>query len=84
MRKTRSNPVLVEHLAQNLKAARAVRGLTQEDVAERTHLSVAYISLLERSGRNAPLNTVERLAAALGVEPHTLLVPPRARPLAAS
>jgi transcriptional regulator with XRE-family HTH domain len=78
MKKARS-PILVEHLALNLKAVRASKGLTQEDVADRCDLSVAYISLLERGGRNAPLNTVERIAEAVGVEPHTLLVPPRVR-----
>jgi transcriptional regulator with XRE-family HTH domain len=77
MKKARTNPTLVEHLAANLKAARAARGLTQEDVADKSDLSVAYISLLERGGRNAPLNTVERIADAIGVEPHTLLAPPR-------
>jgi transcriptional regulator with XRE-family HTH domain len=79
MKKTRSSPVLVDYLAANLKAARIARGFTQEDVADRCDLSVAYISLLERSGRIAPLNTVERLAGALGLEPHLLLVPPKAR-----
>jgi transcriptional regulator with XRE-family HTH domain len=79
MKKARS-PVLIEYLATNLKAVRAAKGLTQEDVADRCDLSVAYISLLERGGRNAPLNTVERIAEAVGVEPHVLLIPPRARP----
>ncbi len=79
MKKSRSSQVLVDHLAENLKTLRAARQLTQEDVAERCKLSVAYISLLERSGRNAPLNTVERIADALGVEPHLLLMPPRGR-----
>lgn len=79
MKKTRSSQVLVDHLAENLKTLRAARQLTQEDVAERCRLSVAYISLLERSGRNAPLNTVEKIADALGVEPHLLLMPPRNR-----
>lgn len=79
MKKSRSTPVLVEHLAENLRTLRAARGLTQEQLAEECGLSVAYISLLERSGRVAPLNTVERLANAIGVEPHALLVPPRAR-----
>jgi transcriptional regulator with XRE-family HTH domain len=79
MAKTRTRPLLVGHLAANLKAFRTTRGLTQEDVAEKCDLSVAYISLLERSGRIAPLSTVERLANAMGVEPHTLLVPPGPR-----
>jgi transcriptional regulator with XRE-family HTH domain len=50
--------------------------MTQETVAAKSKLSVAYVSLLERGGRTAPLNTVERVAKAIGVEPHTLLVPP--------
>ncbi len=79
MKKGRSFPILAESLATNLKALRTARGLTQEELAELCELSVAYISLLERSGRNAPLGTVERLAYAIGVEPHTLLFPPRSR-----
>ena len=82
MKNARSS-VLVHNLAANLKRLRSERGLTQEQLAERSDLSVAYISLLERSGRTAPLDTVERVANAVGVEPHLLLLPPPKRSRAA-
>jgi transcriptional regulator with XRE-family HTH domain len=66
---------LVDDLADNLKTMRSERGLTQERLAEDTGLSVAYISLLERSARTAPLATVERIANAIGIAPHLLLIP---------
>ncbi len=79
MRKTRHTPVLVENLAVNLRSMRTSRGITQEQLADDCGLSVAYISLLERGGRIAPLNTVERIANAIGVAPHALLIPPKAK-----
>lgn len=79
MRKSRHTPILVESFAFNLRTLRLARGITQEQLADECGLSIAYISLLERGGRVAPLNTVERIANAIGVAPHLLLVPPRSK-----
>ena len=41
--------------------------MTQEALAEALDLSVAYISLIERGGRNPPYTTVAFIADALSV-----------------
>ncbi len=69
----RSKPSLQRALQENLKRERLSRGLTQEDLSAKCGYSIAYISLLERGGRNAPLGTVETIADALGMEPVELL-----------
>jgi transcriptional regulator with XRE-family HTH domain len=43
--------------------------MTQEALAEALDLSVAYVSLIERGGRNPPYTTVVSIARALGVAP---------------
>lgn len=57
-------------LLQNRQRA----GLTQVALANKAGVSVAYVSLIERGGRLAPLDTLTDLADALGV-PLTVLVP---------
>ena len=58
---------LLELLGRRIREARVRRGLTQLDLAQAAELSVAYVSLIERGGRNPPLTTVASLARALGV-----------------
>jgi len=58
---------LREHFAQRLRALRVARQLTQEDLAQRTGLSVNFISTMER-GINAPsFETLDVLAKTLDV-----------------
>lgn len=58
----------------NLNAARRASGLTQERLAEEAGLHRTAIGLLE-SGRRVPrVDTVVKLARALGVAPAALLV----------
>ena len=50
-----------------LQNLRKQKGLTQEQLAEKTMISVDFLSLVER-GVNAPsFDTLEKLAIALGV-----------------
>jgi transcriptional regulator with XRE-family HTH domain len=84
MKLSKTKPTLVESFAVNLKVERRGARLTQEQLAERAGLSVAYVSILERAGRTAPLNTVERFARVLGVQPHALLLPPTPARIAAA
>lgn len=60
-------------LARNLRSVRAGRGFSQEALADRAGLDRTYISALEREIYSASIDTVERLAIALGVEPFELL-----------
>lgn len=52
---------------QRIKTLRKERGLSQEDLAELSHLDRTYISGIERGIRNVALRNIEALAQALGV-----------------
>lgn len=67
--KTQKDPrrEVLRKLGERVRTLRRHRGLTQEDLAESLDLSVAYISLIERGGRNPPFTTVVAIARALGV-----------------
>jgi transcriptional regulator with XRE-family HTH domain len=58
---------MLRRLGENVRARRRERGLTQEALAEALDLSVAYVSLIERGGRNPPYTTMVAVAKALGV-----------------
>ncbi len=64
---------LSDKFAANLKSERIRRKLSQETLAGKAGLSVSYISMLERSQRTPPLDTLESLAKALAVSPTSLL-----------
>lgn len=74
-------PSLTHIVASNLLELRVARHHTQEELAQKADLSVSYISMLERECRFPPLPTLEKLAAALHVDPHMLLKPNAARSL---
>lgn len=57
----------LRRLGERIRDQRRHRGLTQEALAESLELSVAYISLIERGGRNPPYTTVVAIAKALGI-----------------
>jgi len=65
--------------ATNLRLARRKARLTQEQVAERTHLTQPRVSEAENDVRNITLETMAVLANAIGVEAWRLLTPPRRR-----
>jgi transcriptional regulator with XRE-family HTH domain len=58
-----------------LRELREKRGLSQEQLATAARLHTTHISLLERGGRSARLETVERLAIALKIQPAQLMPP---------
>ena len=66
-------PGLAENFATNLRTERLRRKLSQEALAGKAHLSVSYVSMLERGQRTPPLDTLEALAKALSVPPVSLL-----------
>jgi len=58
-----------------LRTARKIAGLTQQELAERAGITDSFLSLLEagkRDVRTASYQTVVRLAHALNVEPGDL------------
>lgn len=58
---------VLRDLGRRVRSLRHQRGLTQARLADALDISVAYISLIERGGRNPPYTTVAEIADALGV-----------------
>lgn len=64
---------LKDVLATNLRRQRHERGLTQEDIAERTGLSSRYIGSIERARVSVSVTVLGKLAKALNVVPCVLI-----------
>ena len=62
-------------VGRNVRRVRQARGLTQEQLADRSGFSQQYISGLEQGRRNPTIVTIYELAGALGVN-HMELVRP--------
>lgn len=60
-------------LSQNLRRERERRGFSQEHLADLAGLHRTYVGSVERGERNVSVDNIERLAAALGLEPSDLL-----------
>jgi transcriptional regulator with XRE-family HTH domain len=60
-------------LAENIRALRASKRFSQEDLAEHCGLHRTYIGSVERGERNISLENIERLSGALGVTAPQLL-----------
>lgn len=72
MARTPSGSLLVI-LAENIKAFRGEKGISQEELAEYCGLHRTYIGSVERRERNVTLSTLEVLSEALGVSIQELL-----------
>ena len=62
-------PGLEEAFAVVLRRLRKRQNLSQEELALRSGLGRAFVSLLERSHRRPSLSTLYQMARALGVSP---------------
>ena len=62
-------------VGDNCAKFRKLRGMTQEQLAEKSGLSQQYLSDLERGKRNPTIVTIYEIAMALGVS-HIELVQP--------
>jgi transcriptional regulator with XRE-family HTH domain len=71
-RRTDPRREVLRELGDAIRDRRRAAGLTQGDLAERLGLSIAYVSLIERGGRNPPYTTVVEIAHALGVSPREM------------
>ena len=60
-------------LGANIKYYRFIIGYTQEQLAEKCDMSPRYISDIEISKGNIPVDTLEKLAKYLKVEPYLLI-----------
>jgi transcriptional regulator with XRE-family HTH domain len=65
-------------MATNVRRARHVRELTQEELADRARLSARYLGSIERGAVSASVTVLGQLAQALRIDPCELIrVPPR-------
>lgn len=62
-------------LGSNLRRERTSRGLSQEELADRAGLHRTYVGSGERGEKNISTQNIARLAKALGIQPHVLLLP---------
>lgn len=60
-----------ENLVRRREASDGGVGISQAQLAARAGFTSAYISLLERGLRSPPLETVQRLAGAMGIDPRS-------------
>lgn len=73
-KKTKKKPhSALQAFSARLREARQLHQLTQVDLAKKAGISVAYVSLLERAGRNPPTTLVWDLAVVLKTTPSFLL-----------
>ena len=64
-----------ELLAMNLVRLRREKGWSQEDLAFEAGLHRTFVAHVERQVRNISIDNIERLANALQVSIHSLLLP---------
>jgi transcriptional regulator with XRE-family HTH domain len=70
---------IIQILAENVRALRLRKGLSQEQLAEICGLHRTYVGSVERGERNATLSTLETLARGLGIGVPELLSKGRGR-----
>lgn len=64
-------------VAANVRYARIMKRWSQEELAERAGLHRTGVSAVERGETAATVDSIALLGAAIGVEPHLLLMKPR-------
>lgn len=67
------NSPAVQRFAKNMKKIRETNKMSQGDIFRATDIDRAYISNLEAGKQNPTLETIEKLAKALGVGSDKLL-----------
>jgi transcriptional regulator with XRE-family HTH domain len=56
-----------KQLAQRIRAFRKLKGLTQQELAERTGISLAVLGAVERGNRKAEEQILAKIAEVLGI-----------------
>lgn len=62
-----------KRFARRLRKVRRLAGFTQEELAEKAHLSTTFIGLLETGQRKPSLKTLQKIASILDVKVKELL-----------
>ncbi|ABA04107.1 transcriptional regulator, XRE family [Nitrobacter winogradskyi Nb-255] len=68
---------LKEVMAINMRRLRYDKKLTQEELAERSGLSMRYVGSIERGAVSASVSVLGKVAVALDVDPCDLIRPPK-------
>ncbi|RYD68718.1 MAG: XRE family transcriptional regulator [Verrucomicrobiaceae bacterium] len=77
MKRERNNHLSARvRLAQRLRAERAARGISQEQLADLAGLHRTYVGSVERAERNVSIDNIEQLASALDLDIAVLLARP--------
>jgi transcriptional regulator with XRE-family HTH domain len=63
-------------LAANVRAARSLLRVSQEDLGLQCGLKRTYLGALERMEINPGIDNLDKVALGLGVKPHILLLSP--------
>jgi len=72
--RSESMRTLQERLAERVRTLRRRHGLSQHDLAERAGVSRSTVARVELGESNPDLDTLGKLATALGVSPRALFV----------
>lgn len=67
---------LEQIVGKNIRYWRKVRGMSQEEFADRAKLHPTYVSGIETGHRNPTVRIIERIATALDLEPAMLFLLP--------
>jgi transcriptional regulator with XRE-family HTH domain len=59
-------------LAQRIRAFRKLKGLTQNELADRLEVSIAVLGSIERGTRKPDPKIIRKISDALGVDPEEL------------
>lgn len=62
-----------EQFGKQLKRLRQQRNVTQQELAEKTNLSLTFIGLLETEKRRASLKSLQKIANVLGIKVNELI-----------
>lgn len=60
--------------SDNVKYYRKMLGISQEKLAERSNLSTNYVGSIESRARRVNIDTIQKLAIGLQIEPSKLLI----------
>lgn len=60
-------------MGKAIARARNKKGMTQEELAVKTHLTQTFISLLETGQRKASMKTLEKIANALNIKVNEII-----------
>ncbi len=63
---------ILEIIGNNLKTARTLKGLTQEQLAEELDTSDKFISMVERGQSGLSITSIVNICKFLNIEPNTL------------